>query len=132
MSEYIGKLEDYNDLEASIIRSTKINKVLKAIKKLPTIPKDEEFNFTKRSDDLLAAWNVVLAANPEEAQPVNGVNKDSEPKAPESAVEQKDDAGAEKAVEPTATNPEATVEPTAGEKVAEGETTISSAVETTV
>lgn len=61
----IAQLETYADLEVSIIRVTKINKVLKAIIKLPSIPRDEEFNFKKRSHDLLATWNKILASDPE-------------------------------------------------------------------
>lgn len=64
MSEFISKLETYADLEVSIIRSTKINKVLKNIIKLASIPKDEEFNFKKRSHDLLAKWNKILVDEP--------------------------------------------------------------------
>ncbi len=63
MSNFIGKLENYGDLEVSIIRSTKINKVLKALIKLNTIPKDEEFNFKSRSVDLLGRWNKALGAD---------------------------------------------------------------------
>ena len=66
MSNYIKKLENYEDLEVAIIRATKINKVLKALVKLNTIPKDEEFNFRKRSMDLLSKWNKILGAEPAE------------------------------------------------------------------
>ena len=45
MSEFLAKLETFPDLEVSIIRATKINKVLKAILKLEAIPKEEEFQF---------------------------------------------------------------------------------------
>jgi hypothetical protein len=84
MSEFISKLETYADLEVSIIRTTKINKVLKAIIKLSSIPKDEDFNFKKRSHELLAKWNKILADDPnagpsgdkEEAVTTNGVAKD--------------------------------------------------------
>jgi len=38
MSEYVTMLENLKDLEVSIIRATKINKVLKAILKLESIP----------------------------------------------------------------------------------------------
>ncbi|KAI9813092.1 MAG: hypothetical protein M1827_004312 [Pycnora praestabilis] len=65
MSDFVSKLETYADLEVSIIRSTKINKVLKAIIKLSSIPKDEEFNFKARSHELLAKWNKILASEPE-------------------------------------------------------------------
>lgn len=62
MSEYISKLEAYAELEVSIIRATKINKVLKAILKLGSIPKEEEFMFKPRSQSLLDKWNKLLAS----------------------------------------------------------------------
>jgi hypothetical protein len=81
MSDYIKKLEGYEDLEGSIIRSTKINKVLKAVNKLPHIPKDEEHNFRKRSVDLLAKWNKIIASEPDAASATpaatNGVSKEA-------------------------------------------------------
>lgn len=89
MSNFITKLENYGDLEVSIIRSTKINKVLKALIKLNTIPKDEEFNFKSRSVELLGRWNKALGAestaddnagpsgaDKEEQPTTNGVHKD--------------------------------------------------------
>jgi hypothetical protein len=81
MSNFIGKLENYGDLEVSIIRSTKINKVLKALIKLNTIPKDEEFNFKGRSVDLLSRWNKALGADStaDEAAGPLGVDKDDQP-----------------------------------------------------
>ena len=60
MSEFISKLEGYADLEVSIIRVTKINKVLKAILKLAEIPKESEFQFKDRSKSLLEKWNKIL------------------------------------------------------------------------
>lgn len=62
MSEYVSKLEGYADLEVSIIRTTKINKVLKAILKLSAIPKEEEYKFKPRSQALLDKWNKLLAS----------------------------------------------------------------------
>ena len=62
MSEFITKLEGYAVLESSIIRGTKINKVLKAILKLPVIPKEEEFKFKPRSSTLLEKWNKLLSS----------------------------------------------------------------------
>jgi hypothetical protein len=62
MSEFVTKLEGYADLEVSIIRATKINKVLKAILKMSTIPKEEEFQFKPRSQSLLDKWNKLLAS----------------------------------------------------------------------
>ena len=82
MSNFIGKLENYGDLEVSIIRSTKINKVLKALIKLNTIPKDEEFNFKSRSVDLLGRWNKALGADStadDTAGPSGGVDKEDQP-----------------------------------------------------
>lgn len=84
MSEYISKLESYTDLEVSIIRKTKINKVLKNIIKLSSIPKEEEFNFKKRSHELLAEWNKILvedtgaegAGEKDESATINGVAKE--------------------------------------------------------
>jgi hypothetical protein len=62
MSEFVSKLEGYADLEVAIIRATKINKVLKAILKLQTIPKEDEFQFKPRSQTLLDKWNKLLAS----------------------------------------------------------------------
>lgn len=78
LSDYLVKLEQFPDLETEIIRKTKINKVLKAILKLDSIPKEEEFNFKPRSQTLLEKWNKLLqeegptSAAPEEANGVNG------------------------------------------------------------
>ncbi|KAL1837431.1 hypothetical protein VTJ49DRAFT_3783 [Mycothermus thermophilus] len=63
MSDYITKLEGFPDLEVSIIRATKINKVLKAILKLENIPKEDEFKFKPRSQVLLDKWNKLLAVD---------------------------------------------------------------------
>lgn len=96
MATFIKKLEAYDDkLEVSIIRNTKINKVLKGIIKLNSIPKDEEFNFRERSVKLLGVWNQLLGAEPAEAEKpgkdekkaspstTNGVHKEAEEKAEE-------------------------------------------------
>lgn len=78
LSDYLVKLEQLPDLETEIIRATKINKVLKAMLKLDSIPKEEEFNFKPRSQALLEKWNKLLqeegpaSAAPEEANGVNG------------------------------------------------------------
>ncbi|RMZ85087.1 hypothetical protein DV738_g103, partial [Chaetothyriales sp. CBS 135597] len=76
MSGYIKKLENYQDLEATIIRATKINKVLKALLKLNTIPRDEEFDFRKRSVELLGKWKI-LGAEPHEAHEADAADKES-------------------------------------------------------
>ncbi|KAL2065086.1 hypothetical protein VTL71DRAFT_4226 [Oculimacula yallundae] len=69
MSEFIAKLQLYADLEVSIIRATKINKVLKAILKLSHIPREEEFQFKDRSQELLDKWNKSLATDTPSAAP---------------------------------------------------------------
>ncbi|EER28592.1 PWWP domain containing protein [Coccidioides posadasii C735 delta SOWgp] len=56
MSSYISRLDSYDDLEISIIRKTKISKVLKGIIKLADIPKESEYNFRGRSIDILKKW----------------------------------------------------------------------------
>jgi len=74
MSDYIGTLEGFPDLEVSIIRATKINKVLKAILKLDNIPKEEEFQLKPRSQSLLDKWNKLLATDSTPAAPTDGAN----------------------------------------------------------
>lgn len=64
MSDFLSELEAYPDLEGSIIRATKIHKVLKAMIKLPSIPLDEEYDFRSRSHELLAKWNDILSNDP--------------------------------------------------------------------
>ena len=77
MSDFLSELETYPDLEGSIIRTTKIHKVLRQMLKLPSIPLDEEFHFKTRSVDLLAKWNETLSNDPNGG----GVgDKDDEPK----------------------------------------------------
>lgn len=78
MSDYLTKLEGFPDLETSIIRFTKINKVLKAMLKLDNIPREEEFEFKHRSQTLLDKWNKLLVAEEAtaaaSAQEMNGIN----------------------------------------------------------
>ncbi len=106
MATYIKKLEGYADLEVSIIRTTKINKVLKALIKLNTIPRDEEFQFRKRSVDLLGQWNKILGAEPadgdaDKENTTNGVHDEKSEDAetteekpiPEPVVEKSEDVG---------------------------------------
>lgn len=88
LSGCLNYLEKFTDLEAAIIKATKINKVLKAILKLETIPQEEEFNFKPRSRTLLDKWNKALAAAAAAAPatgPTNGANGTTEKK--EASVE---------------------------------------------
>jgi len=87
MSTYLKKLEDYSELEASILRSTKIHKVLKAMIKLQTIPRDAEYNFKKRSMDLLQKWTQILNESTEEEEPEEKpVDKDASEKKADAAA----------------------------------------------
>ncbi|KAI2724053.1 hypothetical protein CBS147318_984 [Penicillium roqueforti] len=82
MAGYFDKLEKHSDLEVSIIRSTKINKVLKMIVKLNSIPRDEEFNFRHRAMGILSSWKNILdadtpgPADKDEKSAVNGAKED--------------------------------------------------------
>lgn len=97
MSEFLGKLETFPDLEAEIIKSTKINKVLKAILKLDPIPKEEEFKFKTRSQTLLDTWTKTLNAadtsTPTPAAPTNGVNGSGSGEVKPDATNGADEAG---------------------------------------
>lgn len=89
MSDYVTKLEGLHDLEVSIIRKTKINKVLKAILKLESIPKEEEFKFKPRSQALLDKWNKLLAVDGAPAAPATEVNGTSKGAAKANGVKEK-------------------------------------------
>lgn len=63
MTKYLSELEAFGEIEVSIIRETKINKVLKGIIKLPSIPKDEQYKFRERCIDVLQAWKTLLGSD---------------------------------------------------------------------
>ena len=115
MSNYIKKLEGYGELEAGIIRTTKINKVLKALIKLNTIPKDEEFNFRGRSVDLLGKWNKLLGTDgtgdENGAGPSSAVEKDDKPTTNGTHKDDKELEGADRSAE-TAAEPAESAEAT--------------------
>lgn len=89
MSDYVTKLEGFPDLEVSIIRTTKINKVLKAILKLENIPKEDEFKFKPRSQALLDKWNKLLAVDGTPTAPAAEVNGTSKAPAKANGVSKK-------------------------------------------
>ncbi|TKA83898.1 hypothetical protein B0A55_00097 [Friedmanniomyces simplex] len=95
MADFFTQLENYESLEPFIIRVTKIHKVLKAIVKLSIIPKDEEFNFKKRSAAMLEIWNKRMEADGEGA-PASAVEAKGEEKE-EAAPATNGDAKAETA-----------------------------------
>lgn len=110
MVGYFNKLETYSDLEVSIIRKTKIHKVLRMIIKLNSIPREEEFHFRQRAMDILSNWKNVLDSDPagaddkDEPKPkANGLHKegsaDSQTK-PETEKETEAKSGKEETLEP--------------------------------
>ena len=105
MSNFIQKLEQYKDLEVSIIRTTKINKVLKAIIKLNAIPKDEEFNFRGRSVEILGKWKHLLESDLPKDEASGSKETEAEPRA--NGVHKKDaDVNGKKGSETPATTEE--------------------------
>lgn len=107
LSGFIPKLGKYSDLEVSIIRKTKIHKVLKMIVKLSNIPHDEVYHVRQRAIDILSQWKNVLdsdTAGPaedkeEEVKPKeNGLQKEEsedldtkEPEAKEDKAEKEEE-----------------------------------------
>ncbi|KAI5366441.1 Putative PWWP domain-containing protein [Septoria linicola] len=79
MAEFFTQLEGYENLEPSIIRTTKIHKVLKAIVKLASVPKDDEFDFKRRSSAMLEVWNKRLEADGDSHAPSGGKEKSAAP-----------------------------------------------------
>lgn len=57
LSRYITRLEEIPDLEVSVMRETKIKKVLTAISRLKNIPQEKEYQFKERIGRILDAWN---------------------------------------------------------------------------
>ena len=80
MSSFLNKLENHQDLEGSIIRATKIHKVLKAMIRLSSIPLDETYHFKDRCVALLALWNKTLSDDPSAAAEANEGVEAAEPK----------------------------------------------------
>lgn len=95
MAGFFTKLESHGEIEVSIIRETKIQKVLRAILKLSSIPKDEQYSFKKRAVDILSSWKNLLDSDISSAKQgqakTNGVDKEKsdsanpEPEAPAKA-----------------------------------------------
>ncbi|OJJ46254.1 hypothetical protein ASPZODRAFT_142875 [Penicilliopsis zonata CBS 506.65] len=122
MSGYFAKLEAYDEVEVSIIRLTKINKVLRMIVKLSSIPRDEEFNFRRRAIDILSKWKTVLDSDTAATPAAEDKEKDVESKAgaaTTNGVAHKDEDDVETASTPAKTEggDEKTEEPAAAEPV---------------
>ncbi|THW48895.1 hypothetical protein D6D21_02704 [Aureobasidium pullulans] len=81
MHDFFNQLEGYQNLEPAIIRGTKIYKVLRGILKLSSIPKEDEYQFKKRSNDLLASWHEALGSKGDEKDDDKAEDKESSEKA---------------------------------------------------
>ncbi|CAG8113567.1 unnamed protein product [Penicillium salamii] len=128
MATYFDKLEKHADLEVSIIRSTKINKVLKMIVKLNTIPRDEEFNIRSRAMNILSSWKNVLdadtpgPADKSDKPPANGSKEDEGAETPKLETEEEKEAESKSAKDIDSPMPDADAEKAPEpEKEAEGE-----------
>ncbi|KAG8627608.1 hypothetical protein KVT40_005091 [Elsinoe batatas] len=98
MDEFFRDLEKHTNLEGSIIRNTKIHKVLKNILRLDNIPQDEKYDFKKRSTAMLDHWSDALNAPAEsksETKPATNGEKKSDGPAKENG--EKEPATEEKA-----------------------------------
>lgn len=118
MSDYLKQLELHDDLEAEVIKKTKVHKVLKAIIKLNSIPKEEEYSFKQRSGELLTKWGGALASDGEPAASVepatNGVKYDDEKPSKEASPVTKAESPAdtkEEEKEDTSAEPESATKP---------------------
>jgi len=120
MSDYLKQLELHDDLEAEVIKKTKVHKVLKAIIKLNSIPKEEEYSFKQRSGELLTKWGGALASDGEpaasaSAEPAtNGVKHDDEKPSKEGSLVAKAQSPAEtkeEKKEDTSAEPESATKP---------------------
>ena len=60
---WYDELEAMGMIEASILRSTKIHKVVEAVPTLEVIPRDKEYQIRNRSLALVGRWENVLAGN---------------------------------------------------------------------
>jgi hypothetical protein len=63
VSDYLTKLEQIGILEAAILRTTKIHKVMKYLQKMEpdSIPRESEFQFISRSRALWSLYQQILA-----------------------------------------------------------------------
>ena len=59
MSDYLGRLESWNDIDVGILQRTKIRKVLERVLELEIIPQEEEFRFRARANALLDKWKKL-------------------------------------------------------------------------
>ncbi|SPO00854.1 uncharacterized protein DNG_03602 [Cephalotrichum gorgonifer] len=80
MAEFFTRLEEFTEMDADILRATRIHKLPKAIMRLEAIPREAEFNFKSRSTGLLERWNKILGDAPAAAAASTGANGTGEAK----------------------------------------------------
>ncbi|GAB7347428.1 hypothetical protein MBLNU459_g4349t1 [Dothideomycetes sp. NU459] len=100
MAEHFGQLEEFHDLEAKIIRVTKIHKVLRAIIKLDSIPKEDEYKFKSRSKELLDIWDKTLDAHVDETKDATSENPMDAPATNGDTIEKAEETSKEPSAAP--------------------------------
>ncbi|KAI9669320.1 MAG: hypothetical protein M1831_000356 [Alyxoria varia] len=144
MAKLFTDLEKQQNLEPSIIKATKIHKVLRGIVKLSSIPREEEFNFRQRSIDMLEEWakllddeSIAVRDHPKIAETSGKdektAEKEKEAENEEPAEEKKADDAEDEAEKKDAAEAEAEAEPEkpndVGEKDKDGDAVMSDAGE---
>ena len=76
MSDYLKQLEGYPDLEASILRTTKIPKVLKAMLRLGFVRLDEQYHLNTRTHALLITKPISVGMTKRAVHNVASQNQD--------------------------------------------------------
>jgi hypothetical protein len=61
LSNHLGRLEGLPELELSVMRETKIKKLLSAILRTKDIPEESKYKFKSRITAVLAGWNKLSA-----------------------------------------------------------------------
>ncbi|KAF5098191.1 hypothetical protein D0Z00_002139 [Geotrichum galactomycetum] len=61
LSNHLGRLEALPELELSVMRETKIKKLLSAILRTKDIPEESKYKFKSRITTVLAGWNKLSA-----------------------------------------------------------------------
>lgn len=110
MADFFSQLENYGNLEPSIIRVTKIHKVLKAIVKLHSIPKDAEYNFKRRSAEMLEVWNKRMESDGDTTSAAAPASEEPKPSAPPADEKAPETNGEAKSAEPEVKSAEADAE----------------------
>jgi hypothetical protein len=103
MADFFTKLEKFTEMDATILRATRIHKLPKAILRLESIPREDEFNFKSRSTGLLEMWNKMLSDAPQAAEENASAGANGAEEEAKAAKDQTDDqAGANGADQPEA------------------------------